>query len=218
MKRFNFIKENLKTNILASIITILPIFVGIILWNKLPDMVATHWGPQGVPDGYSSKAFAVFAMPAFMLIFHWLCMFISCLDKRMENQTQKALKLVFWLCPVLSLLASFITYSTALGFGFNIAKISVILMGVLFIVIGNYLPKTTQNFHLGIRLPWTLKSEKNWNMTHRFAGKLWLIGGIASLLLSLTPVKVCFIIFAVDLLLMVIVPTLYSYIIYKREK
>ena len=218
MKRFNFIKENLKTNIFASIITILPIFVGIILWNKLPDIIATHWGPQGIPDGYSSKAFAVFAIPSFMLVFHWLCMFISCLDKRTEGQTKKALGIIFWICPVLSVYLCYMTYSTALGFGFNVVRTSVILFGLLFIVVGNYMPKITQNSYLGIKLPWTLKNEKNWNMTHRFAGKLWLIGGIASILLSLTTVKVCFIIFAVDLLLMVIIPTLYSYIIYKREK
>ena len=138
MKRFEFIKKNLKTITLSSIFIILPIFAGLILWDRLPDIIATHWGAEGVADGYSSKAFAVFALPFFLLAMHWICLFISCFDRRTTDQPQKALKLIFWICPVISFFASYIMYSYALGFELNIAKISVILFGLIFIIIGNY--------------------------------------------------------------------------------
>lgn len=217
MKRIDFIKGNLKTIILSSILIILPIFVGLILWDRLPDIIATHWGPKGVADGYSSKAFAVFAMPSFVLAIHLLSLFISCFDTRTTSQPQKALMLVFWICPVISLFVSYITYSVALGVEFNVAKGCVILFGIIFIIIGNYMPKIKQNYFLGIKLPWTLKSEKNWNMTHRFAGKLWVFGGFASILLLFIPENLCFLLFMTDVLLMVLIPTLYSYIYNKKQ-
>ena len=217
MRRFSFIKENLKTFLTSSIITILPIIAGLVLWNRLPDIIATHWGPQGVADGYSSKAFAVFALPSFLLAIHWICLFISCLDIRTTNQPKKALKLIFWICPVISFFVSYIMYSYALGFELNVAKFSVILFGMMFIIIGNYMPKIKQNRFLGIKLPWTLKNEENWNMTHRFSGRLWVAGGIISILFSFIPTHLCFLFFMADVFLMVLIPTLYSYIYHKKQ-
>ena len=99
----NFIKTNLKKLIISSVIILCPMLLGIILWDKLPEIIATHWGPSGEADGFGGKAMAVFAIPAFLLAFHWLCMIITSFDKKNTNQNKKAMGIVFWICPLLSL-------------------------------------------------------------------------------------------------------------------
>ena len=87
-------------------------------------------------------------------------------------------------------------------------------MGVLFVLIGNYLPKTKQSYTLGIRLPWTLASEENWNRTHRLGGVLWVLGGLYFIVMSFFPWNLAA--FLIPILLMALVPTVYSYLLYRR--
>jgi len=90
-----------------------------------------------------------------------------------------------------------------------------LLEGVLFIVIGNWLPKCQQTYTMGIKLPWTLASEANWNATHRFGGKVWVIGGIVTML---TAFFGSFWLLMVILAAMVILPTVYSYLYYRNHE
>ena len=85
------------------------------------------------------------------------------------------------------------------------------------ILLGNYLPKCRQNYTIGIKVPWTLNSERNWNMTHRFAGYLWVITGVVSLIcLFILPREIFAIIFFVGLGVMVVVPIVYSFMLYRK--
>lgn len=209
------IKQNKTKLIMTSIVILIPIIIGMILWNELPDTVATHWGINNEANGFSSKAFAVFGFPVVLLVIHWFCMIATTFDKKSKNMNPKVLSLVLWICPVVSLLMSAVVYLTALGKEIKVGFIVILFMGVLLMTIGNYLPKCKQSYTMGIKLPWTLKDEENWNKTHRFAGVLWVIGGI---LIIATAVFESFIIFFSIVLLMVIVPTVYSYLHYKRKK
>ena len=92
------------------------------------------------------------------------------------------MNIVLWICPVVSLFASAMVYSYALGYAINVSRAGTFLTGILFVVIGNYLPKCRHNYTVGIRLPWTLDNEDNWNHTHRFAGYVWIIAGVVTLL------------------------------------
>lgn len=208
------IKKNLRTLILTSVITLLPIPAGLLLWNKLPDKLATHFNAQGVADSFSSKAFSVFALPIFLLAVHWICTVITSVDPKKQNISGKPLKLVFWICPLTSLLISSIIYAYALKIEFNISIIMSVFFGILFIVIGNYLPKCKQNYSIGIKISWTLNSEDNWNYTHRLAGKLWVTGGIIILLTAF--LKQYWIFFAITVI-MVIIPIVCSYLYHKKH-
>lgn len=208
------IKKNLKTMIITSIIILLPILAGLIIWDKLPEEIPTHFNSQGVADGFSSKPFAVFALPLFLLAVHWLCLAVSSLDPKSKNISGKALTLVLWICPVLSLLMGGVIYAFALDFEFNISIIMNIFFGLLFIIIGNYLPKCKQNYSLGIKISWTLNSEENWNYTHRLAGKLWVAGGF---LIIFTGFLKQYWIFAAITAIMIIVPTVCSYRFYVKH-
>lgn len=208
------IKKNLKLLILTSIIILLPILAGLILWNNLPDEIPVHFNAEGIADGFGKKSFAVFGLPLFMLAVHWLGMFVTNLDPKRKNITDKNLSLVLWITPALSIFVSGIIYSHALGAKLNIVIACMLFFGLLFIVIGNYMPKCRQNYSLGIKVPWTLESEKNWNYTHRLAGKTWVIGGLAIIAISfLNSVWI----FMAITIIMVIIPVIGSYLFHKKE-
>lgn len=211
-------KENKKKLIITSIIILLPIIIGLILWNKLPDKLPTHWNAEGVVDGWSSKIFAVFGLPLFLFVVHWVCILASCADPKRQNYSDKILWLVFWICPVISALGGVLIYGTALGMEFKVDKIMLALMGIMFIVIGNYLPKCKQNYTMGIKLPWTLNDEENWNRTHRMGGKLWVACGFVMLFCMLLSSEIMFVVMMSVTFIAVIIPTVYSYLLYKKSK
>ena len=182
------LKENKKTLIITSIVTILPILIGVFFWDRLPDMMATHFGTDNMANGYSSKAFAVFGIPLICLAVLWIGAFVVAYDPRKQNITPKMFTLGLWIAPIISLIVAAAMYSINLGYAVNTTYVGGLFMGVLLIVIGNYAPKARQNYTIGIKLPWTLANEENWNKTHRLAGYLWIISGILLVVLTLCKV------------------------------
>ena len=211
------IKNNKWKIIISSVIILLPIVAGLLLWNELPDQIAIHWGIDGKADGFSSKPFAIFFLPLFVFAVHWICIFATTFDKKNNAQNKKAMSLVFWICPVISVLVSAAMYSHGLGYEFNVSAITIILMALMFIIIGNYMPKIKQNSTLGVKVPWTLRSEENWNATHRFCGKVWVIGGFVLLPCAFLPPIAVAIAMLCILPILVIIPIVYSYIYHKKQ-
>ena len=212
------IRENKKKLILTSIVILLPILIGLLLWNKLPDKVPTHWNAQGEVDGWSSKAFAVFGLPIILFVMHWACVLGTSADPKKQNIEGKVLGIVFWICPIVSLLVCPMSYGVALGMEFEVDKIMLALMGIVFIVVGNYLPKCKQSYTVGIKLPWTLNDEENWNRTHRMGGKLWVASGIILLLSMLLPASAMVVVVLAVIGVAVFVPTVYSYLLFREKE
>lgn len=208
------IKKNLRTLVITSVITLLPIVAGLILWDKLPEQVPVHFNAQGAADGYSSKAFAVFFFPLFMSGMQWLCALLTDLDPKMKNISQKSIDLVLWIIPAISLLLNTIVYAFALGKEFNIITPLMLFFGLLFVIVGNYMPKMSQNYTMGIKIPWTLNSEANWNYTHRLAGKVWVGGGF--LIITTSFLNLVWL-FSAIMIIMIVIPISGSYICYKKE-
>ena len=207
------IKKNLKTLIITSIIILLPILAGVILWDKLPEQIPTHWNANGEVDDWSSKAFAVFGLPCIMLALQWLCALGTAADPKKANHPQKILHLVLWIIPVISVFLFALTYVAAFGKEVRMELVMPLLVGLVLTIVGNYLPKCKQNYTIGIKIPWTLNSEENWNKTHRFAGRLWVVCGLA---LMLTGFFGGFWVFLPIVLVMVLVPMLYSYLLHRK--
>lgn len=211
------IRKNKGKLILTSIVILLPILVGLILWNVLPDKVPTHWNAEGVVDGWSGKGFAVFVLPLFLMAVHWICLLASGADPKNQNYSEKLLQIVFWICPIISVLGGILIYGTALGMEFKVDKIVLVLVGIMFLVVGNYLPKCKQNYTMGIKIPWTLNDEENWNKTHRLGGKLWVICGFVIMLCMLVPANVMIVIFIIILFTAILIPTIYSYLLHRNK-
>jgi uncharacterized membrane protein len=203
--------------ILTSIITVLPVLVGLLLWDRLPEQLVIHWGFNGEPDGWSSRTQAVFQFPALMLGFHWLCLWINEKDPRNKAQSARIQSLVLWLCPILSLFINAAMYVGSLGMPFPLEKTVFILISVMFIVIGNYLPKCRQNSYIGIKLLWTLASEANWNATHRIGGRAWVAGGLLLLVGTFLPRQFFPWISGATLVLALVIPVVYSWRYSKKE-
>lgn len=208
-------KINKKTLILTSVVTLIPIVIGLLLWSQLPDTIPTHFGMDGTPNGWSSKGFTVFGLPLFLLGVHLLCVAATTQDPKYDNMSDKLFALVLWICPVTSLLVVAACYSAALGYEMNMSKYVMFGMGVLFMVIGNYLPKCKQNYTMGIKIPWTLDDEENWNKTHRLAGFLWVAGGI---LISINAFLGWQWLFFVIVAVMAFMPIIYSFLYYRKNK
>ena len=212
------LKENKGKLMISSIIILLPMVVGIILWDKLPEVITTHWDFHGEPDGFSSKAFVVFGMPLILFALQFVCLLATHFGNSQVAQNKKAVALIFWIVPAVSVFIFASMYATALGKDVSIELIAPLLTGFLFIVLGNYLPKVKQNWVIGIKIPWTLKDEENWNKTHRLSGKIWVVGGFAVLLGTFIDGKSAYTFMIAALLVMVLVPTIYSYVLYKKSK
>ena len=211
------IKKYKKTLILTAILTLLPMVVGFILWDKLPAQIATHFGSNGEPDGWSSKAVAVVGLPALLTAIHLACFFITFADPKKQRIDPKLFKLILWLCPVISWFGCGSTYAYALNMELNTTNIAMVLLGLLFIVIGNYLPKARQNYTVGIKLPWTLDDEENWNRTHRLAGKLWMVCGFLFVIVSFFGLGTSWIAMLLAAI-MILVPTGYSFLYYLKNR
>lgn len=209
------IKKHLKTIIITSVLTLSPMIVGLIMWNKLPMEIPTHFNINNEPDSYSSKAFAVFGLPLFMLAMHLVCIFATKLDPKHNNISDKVFNLVLYIVPAVSLLMCTMIYPVALGKEIKVGLITMLFMGLIFVIIGNYLPKCKQTYTIGIKLPWTLDDSENWTKTHALAGKLWVVCGLVIIATSF--LESPFIFFPV-VLVMVLVPTIYSYMLYKKKK
>ncbi len=207
------IKKNWKILLITSVIILLPILAGLLLWEQLPAQIPSHWNAAGEVDGWSGKPFAVFGMPLILLAFQWLCTLGTSADPKKENHPDKILHLVLWIIPVLTVLLSAITYAAALGKNLRVEVIMPVLIGLMLTIVGNYLPKCKQNYTIGIKIPWTLNSEENWNKTHRFAGRIWTVGGIVIMLSGFFG---GFWIFFGIVLIMVLVPFIYSYMLHRK--
>ena len=211
------LKENKKQLIISSIITLVPMLVGLILWNMLPDKMATHWGSDGVANGWSSKAFTVFGLPLMMLAMHWVCIFATLKDPKNQGQSQKVFGMVMWIIPIISILMISMTYAIALEMDISIDVVCRLLMGLIFIIMGNYLPKCKQNYTIGIKVIWALRNEENWNKTHRFAGRVWVLGGALLIATLVIPMESFVWMLVGVILVLAFVPMMYSYLYYRKQ-
>ncbi len=214
---FNFVKENKWKAILSSLLIMSPAIVGAIMWDELPELMVTHFGINMKPDGYSSKAVAIFGLPLIFLAMHWICIIFTCFDKNNKNQNKKAMGIVFWILPIVSILMESVVFGAAMGKEFNMEFLMTVPIALLFIAFGNYMPKVTQNSTFGIKLPWTFASEENWNKTHRLGGKIWVACGFVILFSMLLPIKYMVAVLVTALVIAVVVPTVYSWQMYKKQ-
>lgn len=207
------LKKNKGLMILTSVLILLPIAAGVVLWGQLPEVMPIHWGTNGEADGWSSRPVAVFGLPLLLLAVHWIGMWVTDLDSRNKTQNPKVRNLMMWLLPAVSLLGNGSTYAAALGQEMDILRYVYLLLGLLFIIIGNYMPKCRQNWFIGIKIKWTLEDEANWYATHRLAGKVWMVCGLGVLICGFFSAAYLLpLLFAA----MILIPVIYSWRYSKR--
>ena len=205
------------TLILGSLVTLIPAILGIFLWDRLPETMPIHWGVDGKADGTAGPWIVVFLIPLILLAMLWLCAWISFRDPRTRSQNPKAMKIALWIVPITSLFSTGIIYGCTLEGSFNPFRIVPLFLGSIFLIVGNYMPKITQNSYLGIKTKWTLYSEDNWNATHRFCGRTWFLCGLLVLTGIFLPEKWFILVLLLPPLVIVLSSLLYSYLFYRKQ-
>ena len=211
------IKQNKWKLIIASAVILLPMIVGLIFIGAFPENMPTHWDLWGNADGFSGPVAFVTVIPVVLVLVFWACILITARDNKRKPQNPKVVNMIIALIPFTSLYVSAIMYATAFGYSMNIGAIALIPIGILFIVIGNYLPKCTRNRTVGIRIKWTLANEDNWNKTHRFGGKVSVVLGVVALLAAFLPTGAVPIVMISIITVYIILVGGYSYLYYKKQ-
>lgn len=191
---------------------------GAIIYPKLPDQVPIHWNAAGEIDGYGSPLAGAFGIPLLTLGILLLLLVTPKIDPRKENYARfsrvyNILKVIFVLFMVFLYI---ITLMAAFEHQTNVGLLIKFALGLMFIVLGNYFGKIRHNYFVGIKTPWTLADETVWNKTHRLAGPLWIVAGIVALVVAFFDHPASFWIFMACLMIAAIIPTIYSYVIYKN--
>ncbi len=202
-----------KVVIIGTILCLLPIIFGIIYYNKLPDNIPTRFGFDGQVNGYTQKTVFVFAFPIAMALLNMLMAFVINTDPKRKNFTPAMKKISLLVLPISSIFISLISYSKALGNNDDINRYIFIFLGAMILTFGIYMPKTKRNYTMGIKLPWTMDNDYNWDMTHKLASKLWIVGGIA---LALNTFFRSLVLFVIIMVVITLVPAVYSFMLYKK--
>lgn len=184
-----------KELIVSSIVILLPAFVSL-------------WVPE-LPS--------LWLLCLSLLAGQWLCFLISAADPGNRGRNEKPLRLMLWIMPILSLLCAGLSYALSAGISLSVGRITTLCLGLMFAAIGNYLPKCRRNYTIGIKVTWALASDENWNATHRFAGRVWVIGGVAVMLAALLPEGWNLSAAVLGAVVISVIPTFYSYRYYKGQ-
>ena len=185
-------------------------------YPQLPDPVPTHWNAAGEVDGWTSKPWGVWLFPAIssgLLLMFLVLPVISPKGFRLE-QSRKAYDSVVFIFLGFMVGVQLFTYRSAISGGQELVKFVPMAIGLLFVVLGNYIGKFQKNFFVGIRTPWTLASDRVWNRTHRLGGYVFMIGGVLIMLSGVFNAPVGF--FIAVAIGVALIPTIYSLVIYKQ--
>lgn len=208
-------------NIIISVILVATLAVILALYPSIPDIIPTHWGANGQIDGTGPK-YMLFVFWSIAAAVNFLMLFAKKIDPKGENYDRfpNVVNIVRIFITVLLCGLSLLT----VGFAFDpqfadMNTIMFVVMGGMFILLGNYMPKVKHNYTFGIKTMWTIASEDVWNKTHRMAGPLWMAGGLVMIAMAFIKNSSAVVNVMIGVILVeVLVPTIYSYIAFQQEK
>lgn len=169
-----------KSLIITSAVCLLPILFGVILWDKLPEEVAVHFNINNEPDNFASKSFAVFGLPLLMMLFQIICCVINDVNAKRFGDRKKFETVTKWIVPVMTIILQIVILGYAVNFNIDTRRVTALMVGGIFIVIGNFLPKFDyiKNYDID-----TQKARK----INRFIGFEAVIMGILMLITIFLP-------------------------------
>jgi uncharacterized membrane protein len=211
--------NSLAENILAAIIALIPLGYLSFIWKTLPEKVPLHFGIDGQPDRFGARK-ELWIVPILFSIMGFgvyaLMKNIHKIDPKQAAKLSVSVfrKLGFTLLIFMSLLSIYIIQSTV---NQRIDNFLSMILGLVFIVLGNLMHSLKQNYFFGLRLPWTLENENNWRKTHQYASKIWVVGGLFIVITGLIlPLKSAMSALFVTVLFMVLIPSIFSYRYFKK--
>ena len=211
---------NLKKELPLIAIVLLPFIYLVYLWNDLPSKVPMHWDLKGDIDRYGGKSELIIIPFLLPLLVYIIFLVVPKIDpkNKLNKMGNKLQILKFLMTTFMSILALFIIYS-AKNQSITNPNYIVLIIGLLYLILGNYFKTIKANYFIGIRTPWTLENETVWKETHKLGGKLWFIGGLILILSSLLLEKQTnFTLFIIVTAIISIIPVVYSYLKFQNVK
>ena len=208
----------LKNEIPLIAIVSLPFIYLAYIWNELPEEVPMHWNIKGEIDRYGEKIELLLIPILLPLLIYIIFLVVPKIDpkNKISKMGNKYQHIKILLTTFMSILALFIIY-TAKNQSFANPNYIVLLVGILYIILGNYFKTIKANYFIGIRTPWTLENETVWKETHKLGGKMWFVGGIIVVISSLILEKqLNFTSFMIITGIITIVPITFSYFKFKE--
>lgn len=208
------------TTILVLMMILVATTAGLLLWNQLPDQMASHWNVNDEVDSYMPKVWGVFLMPLVTLGLFLLFLVIPNIDPNKANiaEFRESFNLFIVLFVVFMHYIHGLTLAWSLGYtGFKLSTSLLPAMGLLFIFIGFMLRKAKRNFFIGIRTPWTLSSDTVWAKTHQLGAVLFMASGVLAFIGGLFGGITAFWMLFVPLIGSTIFLVVYSYVLYRNE-
>lgn len=189
-------------------------------YGRLPERIVTHWSAAGTPNGYSSRVVGAFLLPGITLLLWGLLRVIPAIDPRRANieKFRDAYETLILVFVVMLAVIHVIILGSALGWPIPVAQVTPLVVGALFVVLGNLLPRFRSNFFMGIRTPWTLSSETVWMKTHRVGGYVMVAVGILVMVAAFLPPQFFGPVVLTSVLGMAVGLIGYSYILWRQEQ
>ncbi len=209
-------KAILKEAIIWMLIAV-PFVYYAILYKDLPSQIPIHFDVHGNPDNFASKSGYWWILASSIIGVYLLMLAIPLIDpkKRISQMGNKYYILKLLVVGLIAIINVFSIYAAA-NPGINLKMFILVILGVVFLLLGNYMPAFKPNYFIGIRTPWTLESEEIWRKTHRMGGWIWSITGILTIILALTNIHPI-IVFGM-IMLAAFIPVIYSFVLYLKRK
>lgn len=191
-----------------------------VVYPRLPETIPTHWDFSGHPNGWSSRFWGAWLIPIFLLGMWSLVRILPRIDPRGSNYAKfgGAFEAIIDTIMLFMLAVHIVALRAALGYPMQMQRILPIGVGVVLIVIGNLLPRARPNWFVGIRTPWTLSSDRVWEKTHRFGGRVFVAGGLIITIASFLWVQEAHVVLFAVMALVASSVMIYSYLEWKREQ
>lgn len=208
-----------KADLTAIVLLVGMALTAVVLWPVAPDRLLVHWNAAGQIDRWAGKAEGLLLLPVATAAIYLMLWGLPRLDPRREHVVAFRGVLAVLRLTLVGFMAAVYAAALAIGFGHpvDMGYLTGLAIGLLFVIMGNYLPKVPSNWFVGIRTPWTLSSERSWNQTHRLAGKAFVLAGLALIGLTLVRPQWLAVGTAVVLTAAVLGPVVYSYLVWRHD-
>ena len=205
-------KIDWKILIITSLICIIPIIFGIVLYEKLPDQMAVHFGINNEPNEYAPKEFALFGIPIFMTLLQIVCCIFSDLLEQ-KRQNKKYISIYKWIIPIIGIVCYLTMIAYGTGINLDMRMIVCITLGILFTILENYLPKTIPN-----KFQLTYMRKEHWEKIKRPVAYFFVVMGLLFVISTFLNPLVSFALVGVIIIFAVVLVMYSIYLFHKDRK
>ena len=190
-----------------------------VVYNRLPAQLPTHWDMRGVVSGWTGRALGAWLMPGIIAAMALILPWLPSIDPKRVNYEKFRATYDLVINAIITIAGALhvAMLGVALGWPISMGRLTPVMVGALFIVLGNVMPRARPNWLFGIRTPWTLTNDRVWERTHRLGGFMFVGAGVVVMLVAVAPVWLAMPLIVTTAVVASVVPLVYSYFAWKQE-